>query len=93
MRGCFANSTIIITTTEKDNTMNTTINITGMTCGHCVSSVTEELTEIDGVENVEVNLNKGGASSTVITSSRELSSDEINDAVTEAGYQVVTENA
>ncbi|GAA1347471.1 heavy-metal-associated domain-containing protein [Arthrobacter roseus] len=73
--------------------MNTTINITGMTCGHCVASVTEELTEIDGVENVEINLNKGGASSTVITSSRDLSSDEINDAVTEAGYQVVTENA
>ncbi len=73
--------------------MNTTINITGMTCGHCVASVTEELTELDGVENVEVNLNKGGASTTTITSSRELSLDEINDAVTEAGYQVVTENA
>ncbi len=69
--------------------MNTTVNISGMTCGHCVASVTEELNEIDGVENVEVTLNKGGASSTVITSSRELSADEINAAVTEAGYQVV----
>ncbi|MEQ4546759.1 heavy-metal-associated domain-containing protein, partial [Nocardioides kribbensis] len=30
--------------------------VTGMTCGHCVASVTEELEEIDGVEQVEVTL-------------------------------------
>ena len=28
--------------------------VTGMTCGHCVMSVTEEVQEIPGVENVEV---------------------------------------
>ena len=36
--------------------MNTTVNVSGMTCGHCVSSVTEELSEIPGVTSVDVDL-------------------------------------
>lgn len=34
----------------------TTLNITGMTCGHCQKAVTEALEGVDGVTNVEVNL-------------------------------------
>ena len=33
--------------------------VTGMTCGHCAASVTEEITEIDGVEGVEVDVPTG----------------------------------
>ncbi len=73
--------------------MNTIVNISGMTCGHCVASVTEELQEIDGVENVEVDLDKSGISTTTITSSKELSDSEISEAVAEAGYLVVANEA
>lgn len=73
--------------------MNTVINISGMTCGHCVASVTEELQELDGVENVAVDLNKSGISTTTVTSSRELSDAEISEAVAEAGYLVVSNEA
>jgi copper chaperone len=33
--------------------------VVGMTCGHCVASVTEEITELPGVESVEVVLETG----------------------------------
>jgi copper chaperone CopZ len=59
-----------------------------MTCGHCVMSVTEELTELEGVESVDVDLVAGGVSPVVVTSTRELSEDEIGKAVEEAGYSV-----
>jgi copper chaperone len=66
----------------------TTVNVSGMTCGHCVTSVTEELTELEGVESVDVDLVAGGVSPVVVNSSRELSADEIEKAVEEAGYSV-----
>ncbi|MEX5299594.1 heavy-metal-associated domain-containing protein [Kocuria sp. CPCC 205292] len=68
--------------------MQTTVNVSGMTCGHCVVSVTEELTELEGVESVDVDLVAGGVSPVVLTTSRELSEDEIREAVEEAGYTV-----
>lgn len=70
-----------------------TVNISGMTCEHCVRSVTEELTALDGVNNVEVNLNQNGISTAVITSSHELDASAIGEAVSEAGYLVVANNA
>ncbi|MCM3687589.1 cation transporter [Kocuria rosea] len=60
-----------------------------MTCGHCVMSVTEELSELAGVESVDVELVAGGVSPVTVTSSRELGDDEIEEAVKEAGYSVV----
>ncbi|WP_206478769.1 cation transporter [Kocuria sp. KRD140] len=69
--------------------MNTTVNVSGMTCGHCVASVKEELAEVPGVASVAVDLNAGGVSPVTIESSRELTSDEISAAVEEAGYAVV----
>lgn len=68
--------------------MQTTVNVSGMTCRHCVMSVTEELTELAGVESVDVDLVAGGVSPVVVTSSRELSADEVEAAVEEAGYTV-----
>ena len=73
--------------------METTLNISGMTCGHCVASVTEELEAIDGVDNVSVDLNAGGVSTAVVTSSRTLSPVELGEAVAEAGYLVVEPSA
>ena len=55
-------------------TVSTTVNVSGMTCGHCVSSVTEELEALAGVEKVDVDLKAGGISTVTITSSEALSS-------------------
>jgi copper chaperone len=57
--------------------------VEGMTCGHCVASVTEEISEITGVEAVEVEL-EGGL--VTITSSAPLERESVEQAVTEAGY-------
>ena len=73
--------------------METTLSISGMTCGHCVASVTEELEAIDGVDSVAVDLNAGGISSAVVTSSRPLKREELGEAVAEAGYLVVETSA
>lgn len=73
--------------------METTLNISGMTCGHCVASVTEEIEAIDGVDSVNVDLNAGGISTAVVTSSRDLSPVELGEAVAEAGYLVVEASA
>jgi copper chaperone CopZ len=57
--------------------------VTGMTCGHCVASVTEELEEIDAVEAVDVALETGAVT---VTSSTPLERATVEAAVTEAGY-------
>ncbi|KRE83358.1 MULTISPECIES: heavy-metal-associated domain-containing protein [unclassified Arthrobacter] len=71
----------------------TTISVSGMTCGHCVSAVSEELEALEGVEAVDVDLNAGGISTVTITSSKELHPSEIGEAVAEAGYLVVANEA
>jgi copper chaperone len=71
----------------------TTISVSGMTCGHCVSAVSEELESLAGVEEVDVELNAGGISTVTITSSNDLSPSEIGEAVAEAGYLVVANEA
>lgn len=63
--------------------------VSGMTCGHCVSSVTEELNEVDGVTNVRVDLHEGGESEVFVSSNGPLDIDAAQAAVVEAGYTVV----
>ncbi|TCJ30143.1 heavy-metal-associated domain-containing protein [Nocardioides jejuensis] len=63
----------------------TTWTVTGMTCGHCVASVTEELQEVAGVTSVAVELTTGAVT---VTSDVELSRDVVAAAVAEAGYQL-----
>jgi len=69
--------------------VNTTVSISGTHCGHCVSSVTEELQELEGVQDIAVELNKGGISVATITSASELNPEEISEAIAEAGYTVI----
>jgi copper chaperone CopZ len=75
------------------STVSTTVSVSGMTCGHCVSSVSEELEALAGVEKIDVDLNAGGISTVMITSDAELSSSEIGEAIAEAGYLVVANEA
>jgi copper chaperone len=63
----------------------TTWTVTGMTCGHCVASVTEELQEVPGVTDVQVDLPTGAVT---VTSEAELAREAVAAAVTEAGYQL-----
>lgn len=66
----------------------TTFTVTGMTCGNCVKHVTEELTEIDGVTDVAVDLVAGADSPVTITTEGPVTQDAIAAAVDEAGYTV-----
>ena len=59
--------------------------VTGMTCGHCVASVTEEVQEISGVSDVRVDLSTG---SLRFTSEQPVSDADVKAAVEEAGYQL-----
>ena len=64
--------------------------VDGMTCSHCVSSVTEEISALDGVQSVSVDLNAGGTSRIMVVSSTPVPAEAIHAAVTEAGYAVVS---
>lgn len=67
----------------------TTIQVTGMTCGHCVSAVTEELTQLPGVTDVTIDLVAGGTSPVTVTSEQPLDDAAVAAAVDEAGYELV----
>ncbi|OUE30048.1 Copper chaperone CopZ [Clavibacter michiganensis] len=60
--------------------------VTGMTCAHCVRSVTEEVGELPGVSSVAVDLVAGGASTVTVESDRPLDPVAVRAAVDEAGY-------
>ncbi len=53
-----------------------TYTVTGMTCGHCVSSVTEEVSELPGANSVQVDAPVGA--------------DKVRAAVEEAGYSLAS---
>ena len=64
---------------------NQSYTVTGMTCEHCVASVTEEVQEIPGVTDVQVDLASG---SLRFTSEKPVSDADVKAAVEEAGYQL-----
>ena len=67
-------------------TQTATYTVSGMTCGHCVSAVTKELSAIDGVTDVDVDLETGRAT---VTSGTPLDRSDVAAAVEEAGYVLV----
>jgi copper chaperone CopZ len=64
--------------TEKSYT------VVGMTCDHCVLSVQEEVSEVDGIEAVDVDLRSG----LLHVRGANVSDAAVSDAVTDAGYEV-----
>lgn len=64
----------------------THVTVAGMTCRHCVMSVTEEVSEIDGVSAVDVRLDDGLLT---VLGDRDIELDEIAAAVFEAGFELV----
>lgn len=67
--------------------MQTTINVSGMTCGHCVSAVTMELSLLPSVTEVDVDLESGQVT---ITSGAALDQAQLATAIDEAGYELVS---
>jgi copper chaperone CopZ len=62
-----------------------TYTVTGMTCAHCVASVTEEVQEVAGVEDVDVVLETGRLT---VTAAPDVDDAAVKAAVEEAGYQL-----
>ena len=62
-----------------------TYQVTGMTCEHCVRAVSSELTGLDGVTGVTVELVPGGRSAVTVTSETPLSAETVAAALDEAG--------
>ena len=63
----------------------TTYAVTGMTCGHCVSAVTSELTALDEVRDVSIDLVADGASTVTVSSTEPLTNEQVEAALDEAG--------
>lgn len=65
----------------------TTFTVTGMTCGHCVAAVTEEVTKLDHVTAVDIDLASGAVS---VRSDGPIDPAAFAEAVDEAGYAVAS---
>lgn len=65
------------------------LSINGMTCSHCVASVTEELREVPGVKNVDVILKSGGTSKVTVVTDTGVDDTLLKEAVDEAGFELV----
>jgi copper chaperone len=63
----------------------TTYTVSGMTCQHCVNAVTGELSSLDGVDDVRVDLGTGVVT---VTSAQPLDENDVRAAVDEAGYEL-----
>ena len=70
----------------SENATTAVYTVSGMTCGHCVTSVTEEVGAIEGVQKVDVVLETGAVT---VTSAAPLSVEAVQAAVDEAGYTLV----
>ena len=62
-----------------------TYRVTGMTCDHCVRAVTTEVSKLDGVTGVDVDLPTGAVT---VTSDRGLDDAAVREAVDEAGFEM-----
>ena len=63
--------------------------VDGMTCGHCVNAVTEELSAVPGVTDVSVELVADGTSTVTVRSVAPLTTADVRAALDEAGYSLV----
>ena len=66
--------------------MATILKVKGMSCQHCVMSVTKALGQLDGVKNMQVDLAKGEVR---FDNTKEIASNRIQKAISAAGYEVV----
>jgi copper chaperone len=67
--------------------MATTLKVKGMSCQHCVMSVTKALGQLEGVKNVQVDLAKGEVR---FDNTKEVASSRIEKIIADVGYEVVS---
>lgn len=63
--------------------------VSGMTCGHCVAAVTEEISALPGVTAVRIDLVPGEVSTVNVEADQALTVDAVRAAIDEAGYELV----
>ena len=66
--------------------MATTLKVKGMSCQHCVMSVTKALGQLEGIKNVQVDLAKGEVR---FDNTKEIAPNRIEKTILDAGYEVV----
>ncbi|EEK75739.1 Copper chaperone copZ [Bacillus cereus 95/8201] len=67
--------------------MTITLNVQGMTCNHCKMSVTNALTELEGVQNVEVHLQEGTVN--VEYDDTKVDVEKMKEVIEDQGYDVI----
>jgi copper chaperone len=72
-------------TVEDKRMSTTTVRVVGMTCEHCVRAVREEVSRLDGVTSVDVDLATGQVA---VESAAPVDDDRLAEAIGEAGYEV-----
>jgi copper ion binding protein len=71
---------------KGDEIMATVLKVKGMSCQHCVMSVTKALGKLEGVQNVQVDLEKGEVR---FDNAKGVAAEQIAKAIVDAGYEVV----
>ena len=71
---------------EEEEKMASVLKVKGMSCQHCVMSVTKALNQLDGIKNVQVDLAKGEVR---FDNTKEIASNRIEKVITDAGYEII----
>jgi copper chaperone len=71
---------------KEEDEMGSILKVKGMSCQHCVMSVTKALNQLDGIKNVQVDLAKGEVR---FDNTKNVASDRIQKTITDAGYEVI----
>jgi len=71
---------------KEGSIMASVLKVKGMSCNHCVMTVTKALNKLDGIQNVKVDIPKGEVS---FDNTKSLAPDKVEKAITDAGYAVV----
>jgi len=87
--GCGCGHASAASLPDSSGSQTDVIRVTGMTCAHCVRAVTEELSHLDGVEVLGVDLRVGEASLVRLSSTGAVDEQRIAAAIDEAGYTLV----
>ena len=66
--------------------MGSVLKVKGMSCQHCVMSVTKALGQLEGINNVQIDLAKGEVQ---FDNTKSIASDRIQKTITDAGYEVI----
>lgn len=85
---CCTTPTLQVGGSASTSPSSTTVLVAGMSCAHCVAAVTEQVSGVDGVTSVAVELDASGVSTVTVHSARPIDPAAVRTAVEIAGYTV-----